>query len=247
MTRVAHGTQDGRQRGFDLAGAHAADEREPAGDAGRVEALAQFDHVVGGGGDADLAADRVADAAEELDVRAVEFAGALADPQHVSGAVVPAAGERVLAGERFLVAEQERLVARVDVDLAEVVVVLDLDAAGAHELEGSVDLVGELLVAAAFGARLPELLGPGVHAGEVGEAALGEGAHEVERGCRLVVRLHEPLGVGHAGRLGGRGVVDDVPAEAGQVEVADLLVVARAGLANWPAMRPPFTTGTPRE
>jgi hypothetical protein len=38
-------------------------------------------------------------------------------------------------------------VAGVDVDLAEVVVVLGVDAAGAHELEGTVDLVRELLVA----------------------------------------------------------------------------------------------------
>ena len=47
---------------------------------------------------ADLAADRVADAAEELDVGAVELAGALADPQHVGRAVVPAAGRASPAG-----------------------------------------------------------------------------------------------------------------------------------------------------
>ena len=46
-----------------------------------------------------------------MDVGAVELAGALADPEHVGRAVVPVAGERVLAGERLLVAEDERLVA----------------------------------------------------------------------------------------------------------------------------------------
>ena len=35
---------------------------------------------------------------DELDVGAVELARALADPQQVGGAVVPVAGERVLAG-----------------------------------------------------------------------------------------------------------------------------------------------------
>jgi hypothetical protein len=59
----------------------------------------------------DLAAERVADPGEELDVGAVEAAGALADPQHVGRAVVPVTGERVLPGERLLVAEDERLVA----------------------------------------------------------------------------------------------------------------------------------------
>ena len=45
-----------------------------------------------------------------------------------------------------------------------------------------------------------------------------------------MIGLDESLGVGDAGGLGGRWVVDDVPAEAGQFEIADLLVVARARL-----------------
>ena len=58
---------------------------------------------------------------------------------------------------------------------------------------------GELLVAPTLGARRDELLVPGVDPGEVGEAALGEGPQQVQRRRRLVVRLHEPVGVGHAG------------------------------------------------
>ena len=50
---------------------------------------------------------------------AVELAGALADPEHVGRAVVPVAGERVPAGERLLVAEDQRLVAGVEVDLVQ--------------------------------------------------------------------------------------------------------------------------------
>ena len=58
-----------------------------------VERLAQREHLVSGGRRSDLAPDRVAHSAEELDVRAVELASAIADPEHVRRAVVPLAGE----------------------------------------------------------------------------------------------------------------------------------------------------------
>ena len=74
---------------------------------------------VGLGRRAELHAERVLHAGEELDVRAVELAGAVTDPEQVRRAVVPVAGEAVLAGERLLVAEQQRLVGRVAVDLVE--------------------------------------------------------------------------------------------------------------------------------
>ena len=170
------------------------------GDALGVERLAQREDLVGGGGRAELAADRVADAAEELHVGAVELAGALADPEHVGRAVVPVAGERVLPGERLLVAEDQRLVARVEVDLVQVGLRLGVDAAGPHEAQGPVDLVGEALVALALAARADELLVPRVHPGQVGEAALGERAQQVQRGRRLVVRLQQPLRVRARGR-----------------------------------------------
>ena len=118
-----------RQRPLDAVGAHPCDQRQPAGDARRVERLAHREHVFDGHRRPDLAADRVADAAQELDVGAVELAGALADPQHVRRAVVPAAGGRVLPGERLLVAEDQRLVAGPHVDLAEGVVRLGVHAA----------------------------------------------------------------------------------------------------------------------
>jgi hypothetical protein len=112
---VAHGPQDRRQRRPRSSSApmRLISVSRPGMRSG-LSALAQLEHLVGGGRGADLAADRVADAAEELDVRAVELAGALADPEHVRRAVVPVAGERVLPGERLLVAEHQRLVARVE-------------------------------------------------------------------------------------------------------------------------------------
>ena len=234
MAGVGDRAQQWSQTLLHLVGTHPADQREPAGDAVRVEPFAQLEQVLGGGRRADLAAERVADAAEELDVRPVEFAGPLADPQHVGRAVEPRAGQRVLPGERLLVAEDQRLVGRVDVDFGQVGVRLDLDAAGPHEPERTVDLAGELFVPLAFRARRHELLCPRVHPGEVGETALGERPQQVQGRGRLVVRLHEAFGIRDASGFGRRRVVDDVAAERRQVDVADPLEVGRAGLGELP-------------
>ena len=126
----------------------------------------------------------------------------------------------------------QRLVAGVDVDLVELEGALEVDAAGPHEPQGPLDLGGQLLVALALTAGGHELLHPRVDAGQVGEAALAEGPQQVQRGRRLVVRLHHALGLGHPGRGGGRGVVDDVAPEAGQLDVADALGGRRAGLGE---------------
>ena len=169
---------------------------------------------------------------------AVGLMRALADPQHVRRAVVPVAGEAVLAGERFLVAEDQRLVAGVDVDLAQVGVALGVDAGGAHEPQRPVDLAGDAVVALALRARRDELLVPRVDAAEGGEAALGERPQQVQRRRRLVVRLDEAIRIGDP-RLGERArVVDDVAAEGGQVDVADALGGARAGLGELPGDAP---------
>ena len=163
---------------------------------------------------------------------AVEVAGALADPEHVRRAVVPTAGGRVLAGERLLVAEHQGLVAGPHVDLAERGVRLGVHPGGAHEAQGTIDLERQLVVLLPDRAGRHELLRPGVDPVEGGEATLGEGAQQVERRRRLVVRLHEPLGGRHPGGGGGRRVVDDVAAERRQVVVADALEVGRPRLGE---------------
>ena len=119
----------------------------------RVEPLAERDRVLGLGRRAELHADRVLHAGEELDVRAVELAGALADPEQVGRAVVPTAGEAVLAGQRLLVPEQQRLVGRVAVDLVELELLVEVDAARLHEPQRPLDLGRDGLVAPALGAR----------------------------------------------------------------------------------------------
>src|SRR5438067_149516 len=59
----------------------------------------------------------------------------------------------------------------------------------------------------------PELLVPGVDLGQVGEAALGEGAQEVQRRRRLVVGVDESVRVGLAGLGREARLVDDVTPE----------------------------------
>ena len=90
-------------------------------------------------------------AGEELDVRAVELAGALADPEQMCRAVVPVAGQRVTAGQALLVVEQQAFVAGVDVDLVQPPLGGQVDAARGHEPQRALDLTRELLVAATLG------------------------------------------------------------------------------------------------
>ena len=137
----------------DLVGAHAADEHEPAGLAAGVEAAAQRDRFLGRGVGPSFTPIGFCTPGEELDVRAVELPGALADPQQVRGAVVPVAGEAVAAGERLLVAEDQRLVRRVEVDFVQLHLGREVDAARGHEAQRAFDAVGELFVALALTAR----------------------------------------------------------------------------------------------
>ncbi|CAB5057291.1 unannotated protein [freshwater metagenome] len=229
---IACGAKQRPQRVLHLVRTHAGDEREASGDAIRVERLADLKHELGACLGADLAPNRVADAPEELDVGPVELARALADPEHVGRAVVPTSGQRVLTCERLLVPEQQRFVARVHVDLVQRGGGLGVHPAGAHEAQRPIDLLGELFVALALGARRDEFLCPLVHAMEVCKPTLGESPKEVERGRRLVIRLNETIRVGGSCGLGGCCIVDDVATERRQHQVANLLERRRPGFGE---------------
>ena len=188
-----------------------------------LRALAEGDELVRRRGRADLGTDRVLDAGEEPDVGAVDLPGALADPEEVRRAGVPVSRGRVAAHERLLVVEQQGLVARPHVDLVDRPLVAQVDADRLHEAERAPDLVRDPLVPPALLRARDELLVPGLHLRQVGEAALREGTEQVERRDRLVVRLHHPLGVRDP-RLGRRLVrVNRVPAERRQVHPVDEL------------------------
>ena len=86
-----------------------------------------------------------------------------------------------------------------------------------------------LLVAPALGAGGDELLVPLVDPAEVGEAALGEGPQQVQRGRRLVVGLQQALRAGDRAAAVEGDVVDHVAAEAGELHAVDGLGVGRSG------------------
>src|SRR3546814_12734721 len=61
---------------------------------------------------------------------------------------------------------------------------------------------------------------PAMHLMEIGEAALGEGAQQIQRRRSLVVGARHPLGIGLTSRLVEVDAVDDVAAIARQHLVA---------------------------
>ena len=178
-------------------------------------------------GRAELDADRVLDVAEQLDVGAVELAGALPDPDEVAGDVVRQLGAAVDAGHRVLVLEDQRLVAGVEVDAVELV---GVGPDRLHEVQRAVDLGGHLLVAAADLGAEHEVGVPGVHLAQVGVPAGDEGAHEVQRRGRRVVDLHEPLRVRDARGLVEVEAVDGVAAVGRQGDAVAGLEVRGARL-----------------
>src|SRR5262249_12134805 len=86
----AHRLDQRRQALVDVLDAHAMDQYQTAGLVARIECRDQTLHPLGAHRWTDLDADRVGDAAEELDVRSVQRRSAHADPRHVRREVVPA-------------------------------------------------------------------------------------------------------------------------------------------------------------
>ena len=216
---------DGGQLFADVGGAHPGDEGQAARLTLRVELVDQAQRVVAGRGRAQLHADGVAHPGQEVDVGVVQFAGALPDPEEVRRGVVRQAGARVDARQGPLVVEQQRLVAGEELHAQRV----EVGTAGGHELDGAVDVPGQRLVAG-VGRVFGEALVPLVHQAQVREAALREGADEVQGGGGGVVGLQHPAGVVAAGL--GREIVavDDVAAVRREGHAVAGFVVGRAWL-----------------
>src|SRR5439155_3756002 len=98
----------------------------------------------------ELDADGVLDTGQELDVCATGLTRALARPEQVGRAVVPASGEAVATGELLLVLEDQRLVRGEEIDLVQLDLGSEVDAARGHEPQRALDLLGDGLVPAAF-------------------------------------------------------------------------------------------------
>ena len=234
VPRVAHCAQQRRQRVGDALGAHPRDQRQASRNPVGVETSAELDRLLRGRIRPELETDRIVHAGKELDVRAVERARAVPDPEHVRGAVVPVAADRVAPRQRLLVVEQQPLVRRPDVDLVQLRRRLEIDAARRHEGERALDLRRQLLVAAALRRARDEVLIPAVHLRQVGEAALRERADEVQRRGRVQVPLQHPLGIGRARGRRQRVIMDHVAAEDGDLAVRAVLGRRRARLHELP-------------
>ena len=105
---------------------------------------------------------------------------------------------------------------------------LGVETDGAHEAERLGDAVGDLLVALGLRAVLDEAEHPAVGVLEIGVAAGGEGAQQVQRRRRLAIGLELAARVGLARIRGELDVVDDVAAVGRQGDAVDRLEVRRA-------------------
>src|SRR3954452_8471215 len=105
------------------------------------------------------------------------------------GQVIRHASADVDAGQCSLVIEQERLVARVELDPVEL---LRVSPARLHEGERTVDFPGKLLVALPSRALRYEVLIPALRLVQVGESAVRERSAKVQGHGRAVVRLEQP-------------------------------------------------------
>ncbi len=165
-------------------------------------------------------------------MRVVGLARAVTDPDHVAGGGVPVARGGVDAGQRFLIAKQQRLMAREEIGLAQARIVVRRDADRPHEVHGFGDAIGKLAVALALRAVLDEAEHPLVDVLEVGVAAHRKRAQKVQRRSRLAVGHRLAFRVRNARFLGEFDAVDDVAAVAWQRNAVLGLDIGRARLGE---------------
>src|SRR4030081_125732 len=142
-----HGANELRQMIADLVRTEAIDQRQASGIIVRIEHVDQPQQFVRLERGTAFQSDRILDAAEIFDMAVIELAGAVADPDHMArGRVVTAAGG-IDPGEGLLIAEQQRLVAGIEIRGAETGIDREVQAAGAHEIERLRNPVGQVHVA----------------------------------------------------------------------------------------------------
>ncbi len=174
-------------------------------------------------GSAHLQADGIGDPPEVLQVGAIELPRALADPDEVGSQVVVAALLGYEAGEGGLIGQVQGLVTGEHLAGAEV---LGETPQPLDEVHGVAHLIQGLQV-------VPRVLpAPGqvpvLGVVEVRETAIHQGPQVVQGGCRAVVGLHEPPGIGLP--LVRCQAVDEVAPVDRHLLAVDLFGEATAGL-----------------
>ena len=189
------------------------------------EALQPF----GGHRRTDLHAHRVGDAAEEFHVRAIERGRAHADPRHVRGQVVPALLALDVTRLRLLVGHEQAFVRGEEVDRGDFM----RRAAATHafeEVERVADRIDDLLVLLDQRRMLHEAEIPVSRVMQVGEAAITQRAHEIQRERRAFITAQQQRGIRFA-RLGGEfGTVHEIAAERRQRDAVAGLGIGRTRL-----------------
>src|SRR3981081_4686611 len=115
MTFALHSADQLRHMIADLVRTEAGDQREASGLIVRIEHVDQPQQFIRLERGTALQSDRILDAAEIFHMAVIELAGAVADPDHMTRGRVPVAGRGIDPREGLLVAEQQRLVAGVDI------------------------------------------------------------------------------------------------------------------------------------
>ena len=204
------------------------DQRQAAGLVVGIEHVDQLQQLLRRHRWPDLDRDRIADAAEILDVRAIERRGAHPDPREMRAEVEPAPLPRHLPGLRFLVRQQQRFVRGVEIDAVEVVHF----AAGErlHEAHRIADAGDHVVVFVGKRRMRHPAEIPVLGMVQVGETAVDQRAHEVHRHRRTRVRLDHAARIRDARRGGEFRRIDDVAAIARQRRAVDRLGVGRTRL-----------------
>src|SRR5882672_4305500 len=228
MTFALNGADQLRQMIADLVRPEAVDQRQASGLVVGIEHLDQSQQFVRLERGPAFQTDRILDAAEIFDMAVIELPGTVTDPDHVTRCRVPVAGRGIDPRESLLVAEQQRLVAGIDIGGAQLGVAFQIETAGPHEIQRVRNAVRQLLVTAGVLGILQETKHPLMHAAKIGEAAGRKCAQQIQRRRRLAIRHQLALRIGGARPRRERDIVDDVAAVARQFDVADLLRRRRA-------------------
>ena len=225
------GPDESRQILAQLLGTHADDDGQPSGDVVGVHGIDDVDELVGGALVGNLDSDRIANATDEFEVGGIKVAGALTDPEHVGGAVVPLASGGILSSQGLLVREEEALVSSEEVGLSEIWVGR-VDADGLHETERFINLVGKLAITRSLLGILHEIQVPGMEATKIGISTGREGPKDVESLGTLMVGLDHVEGVVPTSLLGELLGVDDVTTVGGERDAILDLIRLGTGLGE---------------